>query len=190
MTDIAHILSGITNTDVEVTDRLCEGPLTVIHARLAIREPDNYNARPAHGAGTLAHNNLCGLGRQQDWACPPSSTNCPAVTPTARAPVVTPPGCATPCTTTPCALPSWRSGCGAAQNYEHPEYTALEGIVRFEHFLRDIGMPVTLKELGAKAEDIPYLAAHTKMGNGGTHTGYFVPLTPKDVEKVLHLADK
>ena len=200
VTDImSHILERyFTNTpDVEVTDRLCEGLLlTVIHAaKLAIREPDNYNARAQlMWAGTLAHNNLCGVGRQQDWACHAIEHELSGLYDVAHGAglaVVTPAWMRytmhhNTLRFAQLAERVW----GCSMNYEHPEYTALEGIIRFEHFLRDIGMPVTLKELGAKAEDIPYLAAHTKMGNAGTHTGYFVPLTPKDVEKVLHLADK
>ena len=50
-------------------------------------------------------------------------------------------------------------------DFEHPERTALAGIEAHEAFLKDIGMPITLKELGARTEDIPALAAKTKKTN-------------------------
>ena len=56
---------------MEVTDRLCEALLkTVIEmAPKAIENPDDYGARSnLMWAGMLAHNNSCGVGRDQDWA--------------------------------------------------------------------------------------------------------------------------
>ena len=44
---------------------------------------------------------------------------------------------------------------GCDMNFACPEITALEGISRFEGFLRSIGMPVNFSELGAREEDIP-----------------------------------
>ena len=56
----------------EVTDGLCESVLrTIVRNALALREnPRDYDAWAEIGfAGTIAHNNLLGLGREQDWAC-------------------------------------------------------------------------------------------------------------------------
>ena len=74
ITDImAHLFERyFTNTqDVEVTDRLLEGLLlTMIHeAPKVIADPNNYQARAnIMWAGMMAHNNSCGVGREQDWA--------------------------------------------------------------------------------------------------------------------------
>ncbi|MDR2182710.1 MAG: iron-containing alcohol dehydrogenase, partial [Clostridiales bacterium] len=70
---MAHVFERyFTNTpDVEITDRLCEAILlTVIkYAPTAIAKPDDYAARAnIYWAGTIAHDNSCGLGREQDWA--------------------------------------------------------------------------------------------------------------------------
>ncbi|MDR1734077.1 MAG: iron-containing alcohol dehydrogenase [Oscillospiraceae bacterium] len=57
------------NTDV--TDALCEGLLKAImkNAPAFVKNPGNYNAAAEIGfAGALAHNNLVGVGRAQDWA--------------------------------------------------------------------------------------------------------------------------
>ena len=61
-----------SNTEeVEITDRLCEAVLkTMIHETpRVIEDPQNYDARAnIMWAGMLAHNNVCGVGRVQDWA--------------------------------------------------------------------------------------------------------------------------
>ena len=76
-------------------------------------------------------------------------------------------------------------------DFEHPERTALAGIEAHESFLRAIGMPVTLRELGAKSEDIPALAAKTKKTNpaDGT-TGGAYPMKAADIEEILRIADR
>ena len=70
---MAHILERyFTNTpDVALTDRLCEALMkTVLDAApKAIADPNDYAARAdLMWAGMLAHNNSCGVGRDQDWA--------------------------------------------------------------------------------------------------------------------------
>ena len=61
-----------SNTEeVEITDRLCEAVLKTIifEAPRIIEDPNNYEARAnIMWAGMLAHNNVCGVGRVQDWA--------------------------------------------------------------------------------------------------------------------------
>ena len=80
---------------------------------------------------------------------------------------------------------------GCAMDFEHPERTAILGIEAHEHFLRDIGMPLTLKELGARTEDIPALAAKTKKTDveKGTTGGAF-RMKVEDIEAILRLADR
>ena len=54
-----------------VTDRLCEAILkSMLECGIkAINNPNDYEARAnIMWAGTLAHNNLCGVDREQDWA--------------------------------------------------------------------------------------------------------------------------
>lgn len=70
---MAHIMERyFTNTaDTEVTDRLCEGTLKAIikEALTVIKEPENYGARAnIMWAGTIAHNGICGVGCEEDWA--------------------------------------------------------------------------------------------------------------------------
>lgn len=70
---MAHVLERyFTNTpDVSLTDRLCEGTLRSIieTAPRLLEHPDDYEARAnIMWAGTIAHNGICGVGREEDWA--------------------------------------------------------------------------------------------------------------------------
>ena len=198
-TDImAHILERyFTNTtDVDVTDRLAEGlMLTVIHAiRQALKKPDDYDARAQlMWAGTLAHNNTVGVGRVGDWASHQIEHELSGLYDVAHGAglaVVLPAWMRftlphNPARFAQLATRVW----GASMDFDHPERTALEGIERFETFLRSIGMPVTLTELGAKREDIAFLAQKTKRGPDGK-TGNFVKLDTPDIEAILRIADR
>ena len=68
------------------------------------------------------------------------------------------------------------------------QITAKAGIRAFRDFLKSIGMPQTLAELGGKEEDIPYLAHTASYGNGNGGTlGGFVVLKEKDIENIYRL---
>jgi alcohol dehydrogenase YqhD (iron-dependent ADH family) len=76
---------------------------------------------------------------------------------------------------------------GFKMNEANPEETAKEGIKRFEMFLKSIGMPTTFAEIGAKAEDIPYLVKN--IGLNGEHAiGSFVKLKEEDIANIYKLA--
>lgn len=198
-TDImAHIMERyFTNEkEVGVTDYLCEALLkTVIqYAPIAVNEPENYDAQAQiMWAGTLAHNDTCGVGRLGDWASHQIEHELSAMYDVAHGA-----GLAV-------VFPAWMrytldndvnrfarfavNVFGCDMNFDNPRETALAGIERYEAFLTSIGMPVTLKELGAKAEDIPYMAKNTKRGPDGK-VGAFVKLDTEDVEAILRIADR
>ena len=56
----------------------------------------------------------------------------------------------------------------------------------FRNFLKGIGMPLTFAELGAKEEDIGYMADLATDGGKGT-IGGFVSLHKEDVEAIYRL---
>ena len=195
ITDImAHLLERyFTNTrDVEVTDRVIEGLLlTMIHeAPKVIADPNDYGARAnIMWAGMLAHNNCCGVGRQQDWASHDLEHELSALYDCAHGA-----GLAV-------VFPAWMEYnmnhdvmrfaqvanrvWGCAMDFQHPEVTAKAGIQAFRTFLKSIGMPQTMAELGGKEEDIPYLAHTAAYGNGNNGTlGGFVVLQEKDMENI------
>lgn len=195
-TDImAHVFERyFTNTtEVEITDRLCEAVLLTMvkETPRVIADPDNYDARSnIMWAGTVAHTNLCGVGREQDWNSHEIEHELSGLYDVAHGA-----GLAV-------IMPAWMEYVyrhnvlrfcqmatrvfGCQMNFEDPEATALEGIHRFRKFLRSIGMPINFAELGAREEDIPTLVS--KFGIGDSKTGGFMQLDAHDVTEIYKLA--
>ena len=198
ITDImAHLFERyFTNTtDVEVTDRVIEGLLmTMIHeGPKVIADPNDYQARAnIMWAGMIAHNNCCGVGRDQDWASHNLEHELSALYDCAHGA-----GLAV-------VFPAWMEYTmnhdvmrfaqvanrvwGCAMDFQHPEVTAKAGIQAFRAFLKSICMPQTMAEVGGKEEDIPYLAHTAAYGNdnGGT-LGGFVVLKEEDMANIYRL---
>ena len=197
-TDImAHVFERyFTNTtEVEITDRLCEAVLLTMikETPRVIADPDNYEARAnIMWAGTVAHTNIVGVGRQQDWNSHGIEHELSALYDCAHGA-----GLAV-------IMPAWMEFVykhnvlrfcqmatrvfGCQMNFEAPEKTALAGIKAFRSFLHDIGMPINFAELGAKEEDIPVLV--DKFGLGDGKTGGFVSLSSEDVAQIYRIAAK
>ncbi len=198
ITDImAHLYERyLTNTEeVEVTDRLIEGLLlTMIHeGPRVISDPDNYEARAnIMWAGTMAHNNSCGVGRSQDWNSHNIEHELSALYDCAHGAglAVTMPAVFSYTMShnvmrfAQAAVRIW----GCQMDFAHPEVTAKAGIEAFRNFLISIGMPKNFEELGAKEEDIPKLVDVLLHGNGreGTITG-FVTLNEEDCTNIYKL---
>lgn len=198
ITDImAHLYERyLTRTpEVEVTDRLIEALLlTMIHeGPRVIADPHNYDARAnIMWAGMMAHNNSCGVGRTQDWSSHNLEHELSALYDCAHGAGL---AVAMPATFTyvmnedvmrfaKIAVRVW----GCEMDFEHPENTAKAGIEALRRFLISIGMPKNFAELGAKSEDIPYLAKMVTEGNG--RDGYFhgfCKLSKEDCEKIYEL---
>ena len=199
ITDImAHVLERyFTNTpDCGLTDRLCEAVLSAVveAAPVVMKNPADYEARAnIMWASTLAHNNSCGVGRETDFASHQIEHELSAkydVAHGAGLAVVFPAwmryvSARNPKKFAQLAVRLW----GCQMDFEHPERTALQGIERYENFLRSLGMPLTFQELGARSEDIPAMAAHVKKNNGDK-TGFFIPLTAQDIEEIYRIADR
>lgn len=197
ITDImAHVCERyFTNTkDVEVTDRLCEGILKTMieEAPKVMANLQDYQARAnIMWAGMVAHNNLCGVGREQDWSSHDIEHELSSLYDVAHGA-----GLAV-------IMPAWMTYVlkhdvnrfvqfavrvwGCDMNFAYPEITAHEGIDRFRSFLSSIGMPTNFKELGAKEEDIPALVKHLGVTEHNK-IGGFMQLGPKDVEAIYRLA--
>lgn len=199
-TDIlAHMMERyFTSTEeVDLIDRMAEGAMSAVirAARIAVKEPTNYDAQcQLMWASTIAHNDTVGVGRVQDWGSHQIEHELSAMYDVAHGA-----GLAV-------VFPAWmryhynKDVMRFAQfavrvyncemDFQHPEQTAIKGIEAHEQWLRDIGMPTTLKELGAKAEDIPFMANKTKQTNPDGTTGGTFHMTAKDIEAILHIADK
>jgi len=197
-TDImAHICERyFSNTkDVEVTDRLCEGLLKamITETPKVVKNPKDYDARAnIMWAGMLAHNNVCGVGRVQDWASHHIEHELSAlydVTHGAGLAVIMPLWMRYVLEINPDKLVSFATRVWDIKlNPLNPKKTALKGIEAFEAFLKQIGMPSTFEEIGAKEEDIE-LMTDKLLGNGKTE-GNYVKLTREDVIKIYKSAVK
>ncbi|MCR4849633.1 MAG: iron-containing alcohol dehydrogenase [Lachnospiraceae bacterium] len=198
ITDImAHLYERyLTNTkDVEVTDRMIEALLlTMIHeGPRVIENPNNYEARAnIMWAGTMAHTNMCGVGRSQDWNSHNIEHELSALYDCAHGAglAVTMPAVFTYVMShnvmrfAQVASRVW----GCQMDFEHPEVTAKAGIEAFRRFLKSIGMPGNFSELGAKEEDIPKLVEVLCRGDGrdGSISG-FVTLNEEDCTKIYKM---
>ena len=197
-TDImAHVFERyFTNTtEVEVTDRLCEAVLLTMvkETPRVIADPNNYDARAnIMWAGTVAHTNIVGVGREQDWNSHGIEHELSALYDCAHGAglaVIMPAWMEfvykhNPLRFAQAATRIW----GCQMDFENPEVTALEGIKRFRSFLHSIGMPVNFAELGAREEDIPALVE--KFGIGDGRTGGFVHLSAEDIAEIYRIASK
>ena len=185
----AHIIERyFTNTkDVNLTDELCEALMRNVlkYGKVAVEHPDDYNARAQiMWTGTLAHNDICGCDRDQDWASHLIQHRIGAKYDSAHGA-----GLAT-------IYPAWMKYVykhdvprfvrfatkvmGVDNDVFHPEEVALEGIRRVKEYMHNIGLPTTLDELGVKEEDIPELA--------NLECGGFVHLGQKEVMEIYELA--
>lgn len=196
-TDImAHVFERyFTPTkEVEITDRLCEAILLTMIKEVprVIADPNNYEARAnIMWAGMVAHNNLVGVGRDQDWSSHVIEHELSALYDVAHGA-----GLAV-------IFPAWMTYVmkqdinrfatlavrvwGVTMNESNPEETAREGIECLKRFLTSIGMPISFKELGAKEEDIPKMVEKIGLGEHGA-IGGFMKLKNNDIEQIYRLA--
>ena len=65
--------------------------------------------------------------------------------------------------------------------------TAIKGIEAFENFLKEIGMPASFAEIGAKREDIPVMAEKIIKSKGSL--GGYVKLNKEDIIAIYEMAD-
>ncbi|MDR0975029.1 MAG: iron-containing alcohol dehydrogenase [Ruminococcus sp.] len=199
VTDImAHVFERyFTNTkNVEMTDRLCEATLlTVINeAPKVIKNPNDYDARAnIMWAGTVAHTDICGVGRSQDWNSHGLEHELSGLYDVAHGA-----GLAV-------VMPAWMEYVmnhdvmrfaqaanriwGVSMDFEHPELTAKKGIKAFRTFLKSIGMPQNFSEIGALEADIPALVEKHPVSASGK-VGGFMDLTPEDCANIYTLAAK
>ena len=177
--------------DVALTDNLCEAVMRTVveEGAKVMANGRDYQARAnIMWAGTIAHNDICGAGRVQDWASHGIEHELSALYDCAHGA-----GLAV-------VMPAWMTyvhkadaarfarfarnvfGIGAGDG---DESAALAGIAAFRRWLKSLGLPLTFAELGAKAEDIPLLVKTLNLR--GNTLGGFVQLTETDVAAIYRL---
>jgi alcohol dehydrogenase len=140
---------------VDLTDRLCEAVLTTVirNARILLSDPADYHARAEiMWSSTIAHNDLLTSGRAGDWGSHMIGMEISALYNSTHG------------ATLSAVTPSWMRYVykeeldrfiqfairvwNVAYDFDAPERTALLGIKCLEDFFREIGLPVSLGELG------------------------------------------
>lgn len=152
-------------THVDLTDGLCEVTLKTLmrNALIVNREPENYDAWAELGfAGTVAHNGLLGMGREQDWACHGMEHELSAIYDVAHGA-----GLAV-------LFPAWMqyvyhdnvnlfvqfatNVMGVDGSLRDPDAIVHEAIRRLRGFFTTIGLPSTLTELGIGEDRLEEMA--------------------------------
>ncbi len=192
---MAHIMERyFTNTpEVEITDRVSEGVLKAIitEAPRVMSEPENYDARAnIMWCGTLAHNGVCGTGRQEDWVSHFIEHELSAVygvTHGAGLAVVFPAWLTYAAKTNPGKIAQFARRVWDVDETDDSR-AAIEGISRLKKFYKSIGLPVTLGELGIDNPDFDLLVKKLHENKGEVIGGY-CKLTPKDTAEIYRLAN-
>jgi len=193
---MSHVMERyFTNTaHVDFTDRLCEATLkgVIRNLPLVLANPRDYDARAElMWLGTIAHNDLLGTGREEDWASHGIEHELSGLYDVPHGA-----GLAT-------VFPAWMKSvyrhnlprfCQFAvrvwnveMDHANPEKTALEGIAKLQGFYTSCGLPVNLKELGVPDDKLGVMADKATAGNRH-QLGNFVKLDRNAVLDVLKLA--
>lgn len=193
---MAHIMERyFTNTEnVELTDRLSESALKTIIKNVpkVLENNEDYAARAeVMWTGTIAHNNLLGTGREEDWSSHGIEHELSGIYDVAHGA-----GLAV-------VFPAWMNYVyqhdlerfaqfavrvwDVDPDFKDVEWTARQGIKKTKEFFSSIGMPVTLEELEIPADRLEEMAQ--KAAENGP-IGNFVNLDTEDILKIYQSALK
>lgn len=191
---LSHVFERyFTNTsNVDLIDHLAEGTMESVikNAYLLKEDPDNFAARSEIMlAGTIAHNGLLGLGREDDWASHNIGHELSAFYGSTHG------------VTLAIIFPAWmtyvyKSNIDRfvqfATNVFHvkvggktKEEIALEGIEEFKGFLKAIGLPISLNEADLPTDNFELMA---EKATKGRTIGNFKKLNKEDVINIYNLA--
>ena len=191
---VSHILERYftQTTDVELTDNLCEAALAcVINSAYKLKDnPMNYEARAEIMlSGTIAHSGILGIGRQEDWGSHRISHEITALYGTTHGVALA------------IVFPAWMKYVyqenlgrfvrfaekvfGVSKEGKSSEQIVLEGIDKFEGFIRDINLPTSLSEYNLPSENFEMMAKKCTKGN---YVGGFKKLYYQDVINILERA--
>lgn len=190
----SHVMERyFTNTEgVGLIDRLCESVMRTVAANApkVIEEPENYDARAQLMWGsTLAHNDLLGTGREEDWASHRIEHELSGIYDIAHGAGLA------------IIFPAWMKYVyqhdvprfaqfadrvwGVETNYSSLEETALKGIARTESFFSKLGLPTHLSDVDIDDSRVEEMAEkRTKDGP----VGNFVELDKDDVLEIYKMA--
>lgn len=184
---MSHLMEQyFSGNDDNTTDYVIEGVMTSLikSARKAVNNPEDYEARSnIMWCATLGLNTVTGLSKTQDWEVHNiehqlgAYTDCPH-------------GLGLAVISMPYYRYIYKDGIDKfvrfAENVwnvstegKTKDEIALEGIECLENFAKELGIPLTLRELGTTEEMLPKIAETAYEGGGYKH------ITHKDILNVL-----
>lgn len=193
---LAHIMERyFTSTEgTDLSDRMSEAIMqTVIqYAQVVLKESENYNARAQiMWAGSLAHNNILGVDKEQDWSSHRLEHEISAIYDIAHGAGLA------------IMFPAWMKFVyksninkfaqfavnvwGVPVNNGDMEVTALEGIRRMTEFFKSIDMPTSMSDADINDPDCKLMAEKIQTGPDGL-LGGFVMLDMNDRKKIFDMA--
>ena len=189
---LSHVFERyFTNTqDVALTDALAEALMRQVikAAPITLAKPEDYASHAdIMWAGTLAHNDTVGVGREQDWSSHAISyavsTRFGAAHGAALA-VLFPSWMEEQLPHDPARFAQFAVNVmGVPNNFRDQAATGLEGIRRLRAFFDSLGLPGSLQDFGVQEKDLIALADEAAYNPAGK-IGFFRPL---DRERVLSI---
>jgi len=177
-------------------DHIAEGLFRTVlkYAPVAIREPQNYQARAELMlAGSISHNDMTGLGRGRwEGSCHALEVPLSSLYDTAHGAGLA------------AIMPAWMeyicnnisdisrfvqfaTNVFDVEEASDPHAVAIEGIRRFRAWLKEIGMPAGLREMGIDEDAIPQLIKTYHRDSEGK-IGSFLRLGEEDAARIYRLA--
>ena len=181
-------------SSVDITDALLEGAMRTVltYGPLAVKEPKVYEYREQLMlASTLAHNNLFGVGRVQDWASHWMEHELSAFYDIAHGAGLA------------IMTPAWMkyvykenksrfvqfavNVMGSKVSIADTDRVILDGISRLEQWFKDMGLPTSFRDAGLPSDKIEEMATHVLEG-GRTAAGGLKKLYHDDIVEIYKLA--
>lgn len=193
---LAHIMERyFTSTEgTEVVSRMSEAVMKsiILYAHAVLENPKDYNKRAQLMlAGSLAHNNILGIGMEQDWSSHRMEHEISAIYDIAHGAGLS------------ILFPCWMryvykenvnkfaqfaaNVWGVPANYDDMETVALEGIRRMTAFFKSLDMPITMRDANIENPPCRLMAESTQIPDGGL-LGAFMKLDVDDREKIFIMA--
>lgn len=181
--------------ETPLTDALAEAVMRENNkaGKICVEEPKNYEARATMmWASSLAHNDLTGCGRRFFMQVHQMEHEISGMYPAVAH------GAGLSALWASWARYTYQNNVmrfaqlaqrvwSIALDYEHPERTALAGIQAQEDYYKSIGMPVDIRSLGVREEDLPVLAENCTFHGQRTLPGY-TTLGYEDILKIYQMA--
>ena len=184
---MSHLMEQyFSGTDDNTSDYILEGLMrSLIHsAKIAVKNPTDYEARSnIMWCATVALNTISGLSKEQDWEVHMIEHQIGAYTDCAH-------GAGLAVVSVPYykyiasyGIDKFARFAKTVWEIDTSKMTSAEaaeaGIEKLAEFIKIIGLPTTLKELGATEEMLPLIANSTVIGGG------YKVMQPDDILKVL-----